>query len=99
MNASEVGLLFMVVFLVLLWGSVNLSKRWRRSGVIGYLYASYAAMYTGFAAMLASMWLGDNSHWWDRWFAIAAVIAIVLAVPWTVWSHRREVRKYGASDD
>jgi hypothetical protein len=99
MNRGEVGLLLMVVWLVLLWGSVNLSKRWRRSGVIGYLYASYAVIYTGLAAMLASLWLGDNSHWWDRWFAIAAVIITVLAVPWTVRLHRREVRKYGASDD
>jgi hypothetical protein len=70
MNTREVGLLLMVVFLVLLWGSTNPSKRWRRSGVIGYLDASYAASYTGLAAMLASMWLGDNGHWWDRWFAI-----------------------------
>lgn len=32
MNTREVGLLLMVVWLVLLWGSINLSKRWRRSG-------------------------------------------------------------------
>jgi len=95
MNTREVGLLLMVVWLVALWASVSLSKRWRRSGVVGSLYASYATTFTGLVALDASLWFGDNSHPWDHWFLIAGVIATVLAVPWTVWSHRREVQKYG----
>jgi hypothetical protein len=99
MNTREVGLLFMVVWLVALWASVSLSKRWRRSGVVGYLYASYGATFTGLVALDASLLLGDNSHSWDHWFVIVGVIATVLAVPWTVWSHRREVQKYGDRTD
>ena len=91
MNKSEVGSLLMVVFLVALWGSVRLSKRWRGSGAVGYLYASYAVLYTGLAAVTASMWLGD--HPWDYWFAVGGTVYMALVLPWLVWSFRREVRK------
>lgn len=84
--------MLMMAWMVLMFVTVVLQNRWRKTGVLPYLFACYAAMYIGIGLMLLSLWHGDR---FNHWFAVVGCIFLVVSVPWMMRGHRREVQKYG----